>query len=89
MQAGSGMFGKADPYCKVVIGTQEFSTRPHKVRLDTEVLPSGTRTRKYYSMGRNLPVKGACCVSDCGADQKHLEYLQEVFGLVLHLVRSR
>lgn len=25
------MFGKADPYCKVVIGTQEFSTRPHKV----------------------------------------------------------
>lgn len=31
-QAGSGMFGKADPYCKIVIGTQEFSTRPHKVR---------------------------------------------------------
>ncbi|CAM9831830.1 unnamed protein product [Ectocarpus fasciculatus] len=30
LKAGSGMFGKADPYCKVVIGTQEFSTRPHK-----------------------------------------------------------
>ena len=26
------MFGKADPYCKIVIGAQEFSTRPHKVR---------------------------------------------------------
>eukprot|EP00752_Nemacystus_decipiens_P003806 g3502.t1 len=30
LKAGSGMFGKADPYCKIVIGAQEFSTRPHK-----------------------------------------------------------
>eukprot|EP00904_Undaria_pinnatifida_P003072 jgi/Undpi1/12766/HiC_scaffold_6.g02434.m1 len=30
LKAGSGMFGKADPYCKIVIGSQEFSTRPHK-----------------------------------------------------------
>ncbi|CAM9611130.1 unnamed protein product [Discosporangium mesarthrocarpum] len=30
LKAGSGLFGKADPYCKVVVGTQEFSTRPHK-----------------------------------------------------------
>mmetsp|Transcript_25021 Transcript_25021/g.36943 ORF Transcript_25021/g.36943 Transcript_25021/m.36943 type:complete len:667 (-) Transcript_25021:263-2263(-) len=27
LKAGQGMFGKADPYCKVRIGTQEFSTK--------------------------------------------------------------
>merc|ERR1719326_1908892 len=30
LKAGQGMFGKADPYCKITIGTQEFSTRPHQ-----------------------------------------------------------
>ncbi len=27
LKAGQGMFGKADPYCKLRIGTQEFSTK--------------------------------------------------------------
>jgi Ca2+-dependent lipid-binding protein len=26
---GQGMFGKADPYAKLRIGTQEFSTKPN------------------------------------------------------------
>lgn len=30
LKAGQGMFGKADPYTKLRIGTQEFMTRPNK-----------------------------------------------------------
>lgn len=29
LKAGQGMFGKADPYCRCRIGTQEFSTQPN------------------------------------------------------------
>jgi serine/threonine-protein phosphatase 2B regulatory subunit len=29
LKAGQGMFGKADPYAKLRIGTQEFSTKPN------------------------------------------------------------
>jgi len=29
LKAGQGMFGKADPYCKIRVGTQEFSTKPN------------------------------------------------------------
>ena len=29
LKAGQGMFGKADPYCKMRIGVQEFSTKPN------------------------------------------------------------
>eukprot|EP01038_Epipyxis_sp_PR26KG_P005989 gene5989-8246_t len=29
LKAGQGMFGKADPYAKMRIGTQEFSTKPN------------------------------------------------------------
>lgn len=52
-QAGSGMFGKADPYCKVVIGTQEFSTRPHKVG-QVQILHAGPvyTTKWCNSLGR-------------------------------------
>ena len=28
LKAGQGMFGKADPYCSMRIGTQEFATKP-------------------------------------------------------------
>jgi serine/threonine-protein phosphatase 2B regulatory subunit len=30
LKAGSGMFGKADPYCRVVVGSQTFQTQVHK-----------------------------------------------------------
>ena len=29
LKAGQGMFGKADPYCKLRVGTQEFNTKPN------------------------------------------------------------
>ena len=29
LRAGQGMFGKADPYAKLRVGTQEFSTKPN------------------------------------------------------------
>lgn len=29
LKAGQGMFGKADPYAKMRVGTQEFSTKPN------------------------------------------------------------
>jgi Ca2+-dependent lipid-binding protein len=29
LSAGAGMFGKADPYCKLTVGSQRFETRPH------------------------------------------------------------
>jgi len=29
LKAGQGMFGKADPYARLRIGTQEFSTKPN------------------------------------------------------------
>lgn len=29
LKAGQGMFGKADPLCKLRIGTQEYSTQPN------------------------------------------------------------
>lgn len=29
LKAGQGMFGKADPYAKLRIGTQEFSSKPN------------------------------------------------------------
>lgn len=29
LKQGQGMFGKADPYCKMRVGTQEYSTKPN------------------------------------------------------------
>ncbi|CAN0047180.1 unnamed protein product, partial [Phaeothamnion confervicola] len=30
LKAGSGMLGKADPFCRLTVGAQEFSTQPHR-----------------------------------------------------------
>lgn len=55
------MFGKADPYCKIVIGAQEFSTRPHKVQA-VGVVRFARLTDHYSAAGRFVPLDVRCAI---------------------------